>query len=154
MFASTAIQPLYGLLSNIFGRRYPMIASVLLFVLGSGIAGGANSSAMFISDRLVQGLGGGGTIMLIDLILCDLLPLRERSTSGISERSSQVYCPEPTMPLRLFAHRTSASVSLQNFIVSMLLQWCVYVLPLYFQPQLAASALDSGLYSILSSRYK
>ncbi|KAI1876882.1 uncharacterized protein JN550_000954 [Neoarthrinium moseri] len=80
VFASTAIQPLYGQVSNIFGRRYPMLMSVALFALGSGIAGGANSTAMFISGRLVQGLGAGGMIMLIDLIVCDLLPLRERST--------------------------------------------------------------------------
>ncbi|KAK4163958.1 putative MFS-type transporter YusP [Cladorrhinum sp. PSN259] len=256
VFASTAIQPLYGQLSNIFGRRYPMIISVLFFLLGSGIAGAAKSSAMFIAGRLVQGLGGGGTIMLIDLIVCDLLPLRERSQylgavlgacavatligpvvgGALVSRASwrwafwinlpisgltlavivvflrvswtqspswmhalaridylgntifvgsitsiliglvqagvvhpwgawqtivplvvgfvgwgvffvqQAYCAEPTMPLRLFAHRTSASVSLQNFVVSMLLQWCVYVLPLYFQSQLGASALKSGLW--------
>ena len=57
----------------------------------------------------------------------------------------QGYCKEPTMPLRLFAHRTSATVYLLNFIVSILLEWCVYVLPLYFQSELAASPLDSGI---------
>lgn len=56
-----------------------MIASVSLFALGSGIAGGASNAATFISGRLVQGLGAGGMVMLIDLIVCDLLPLRERS---------------------------------------------------------------------------
>jgi MFS family permease len=76
---STALQPLYGQLSNIFGRRNPMIASVSLFALGSGIAGGASNAATFISRRLVQGLGAGGMVMLIDLIVCNLLPLRERS---------------------------------------------------------------------------
>ncbi|KAI9648930.1 hypothetical protein NHQ30_001496 [Ciborinia camelliae] len=80
VFATTAIQPLYGQISNIFGRRYPMIFSVALFALGSGIAGGAHTSAMFIAGRLVQGMGAGGMIMLIDLIVCDLVPLRERST--------------------------------------------------------------------------
>lgn len=49
------------------------------------------------------------------------------------------------MPLRLFAHRTSASVYLQDFVVSILLEWCIYILPLYFQSQLADSALDSGI---------
>ncbi|KAI0395439.1 major facilitator superfamily domain-containing protein [Xylariaceae sp. FL0594] len=255
VFASTAIQPLYGQLSNIFGRRYPMLASVLLFTLGSGIAGGANTSAMFISGRLVQGLGGGGMVMLIDLIVCDLLPLRERSTylgtvlgacavgtligpviggalvsraswrwafwinlpvcaltlavlvaflrvswkrpSSWKESVSRVdflgnvifvgsvtsillglvqggvvhpwnssqtivplvigflgwavffiqqgFCREPTMPLRLFGHRTSATVYLQNFLISILLEWAIYILPLYFQSLLSASALTSGL---------
>ncbi|KAI0409837.1 MFS general substrate transporter [Xylaria palmicola] len=255
VFASTAIQPLYGQLSNIFGRRYPMIVSVVLFTLGSGLAGGAHTSAMFIGGRLVQGLGGGGMVMLIDLIVCDLLPLRERSTylgsvlgacavgtligpvigGALVTRTSwrwafwinlpvsavtlvvlvaflrvswkrppswrqslsridyvgnfifvgsitsilialvqggvvhpwgawqtivplvigflgwgvffvqQSFCFEPTMPLRLFAHRTSATVYLQNFIVSILLEWAIYILPLYFQSQLSASALESGL---------
>lgn len=49
------------------------------------------------------------------------------------------------MPLRLFTHRTSAAVYLQNFLVSILLEWCIYVLPLYFQSEAAASALTSGL---------
>ncbi|KAI1803429.1 hypothetical protein F4811DRAFT_553818 [Daldinia bambusicola] len=49
------------------------------------------------------------------------------------------------MPLRLFAHGTSATVYLQNFIVSVVLEWAVCILPLYFQSQLAASALTSGL---------
>lgn len=80
VFASTAIQPLYGQLTNIFGRRHPMIVSVALFALGSGVAGGANTSGMFIAGRLVQGLGAGGMVMLIDLIVCDLVPLRDRST--------------------------------------------------------------------------
>jgi MFS family permease len=57
-----------------------MIFAVVLFVFGSGIAGGANTSEMFIAGRLVQGIGAGGMIMLIDLIVCDLVPLRERRT--------------------------------------------------------------------------
>ncbi|KAK6614727.1 multidrug resistance protein fnx1 [Botrytis cinerea] len=80
VFATTAVQPFFGQISNIFGRRHPMIFSVALFALGSGITGGANSSAMFIAVRLVQGVGAGGMIMPIDLIVCDLVPLPERTT--------------------------------------------------------------------------
>lgn len=62
VLASTAIEPLYVQLANIFGRRCPMIVAVTLFALGSGIAVGVGSLAMFIAGRLVQGLGarGGG----------------------------------------------------------------------------------------------
>ena len=49
-----------------------------LLVLGSGIAGGATSGDMLIAGRAIQGIGGGGINMLIDLIVCDLVPLRER----------------------------------------------------------------------------
>ncbi|RAK75207.1 MDR family MFS transporter [Aspergillus fijiensis CBS 313.89] len=75
---TAAFQPLYGQLANVFGRRYPMIFSVVLFILGSGICGGASSAAMLIAGRAVQGVGGGGINMLIDLIICDLVPLTQR----------------------------------------------------------------------------
>ncbi|KAI9783033.1 MAG: hypothetical protein M1816_001610 [Peltula sp. TS41687] len=55
-----------------------MILSVALFTLGSGIAGGSASVAMLIAGRTVQGIGSGGIFMLVDLIVCDLVSLRER----------------------------------------------------------------------------
>jgi MFS family permease len=78
VFAATTIQPLFGQVSNIFGRRWPMIVSIALFALGSGITAGANSVAMFVAGRTVQGLGSGGLFVLLNLIVCDLVPLRER----------------------------------------------------------------------------
>ena len=55
-----------------------MISFVVLFMLGSGIAGGAYNPAMLLAGRAVQGIGGGGINMFIELIVCDLVPLRER----------------------------------------------------------------------------
>ena len=55
-----------------------MIFAVALFCLGSGIAGGANEMPMLVGGRTVQGIGGGGITMMIELIICDLVPLRER----------------------------------------------------------------------------
>ncbi len=78
VLATTVVQPIYGQMANIFGRRSLTIISVLLFMLGSGLAGGATSTAMLIAARVIQGLGGGGIITLGEIIICDLLPLRER----------------------------------------------------------------------------
>lgn len=78
VLASTAVQPLFGQAANIFGRRSLTIVSVLLFMLGSGIAGGATNINMLIAARTIQGIGGGGIITLGEIITCDLLPLRER----------------------------------------------------------------------------
>ncbi|KAM7215489.1 DNA repair protein RAD50 [Rhypophila decipiens] len=75
---NAAIQPLLGQLCNVFGRRWIMLASVAVFTLGSGICGGANSAAMLIAGRAVQGLGSGGIGLLIDIIVSDLVPLRYR----------------------------------------------------------------------------
>ena len=78
IFASTAPQPMFAQISNIFGRRNPMLLAVSLFALGSGIAGGAKNTAMLIAGRTVQGLGTGGIYVLLDVVCCDLVPLRER----------------------------------------------------------------------------
>ncbi|KAI1505451.1 MFS general substrate transporter [Biscogniauxia marginata] len=75
---SAAVQPLYGQLADLWGRRWLMIGAVAIFVLGSGICGGANSPNMLIGGRTVQGLGAAGINVLVELILCDVLPLRER----------------------------------------------------------------------------
>ncbi|EXJ70351.1 uncharacterized protein A1O5_06419 [Cladophialophora psammophila CBS 110553] len=74
----TALQPLYGQLANVFGRRWPTIAGTTAFVLGSGICGGANSMTMLITGRVIQGVGAGGTSVLVEMIICDLVPLRQR----------------------------------------------------------------------------
>ncbi|KAI6083931.1 putative transporter [Hypoxylon rubiginosum] len=77
--ASTVVQPLYAQLSNIFGRRNPMLIALVLFSLGSGIAAGSRNVAMLIAGRVVQGLGSAGLFVLADLIVCDLVPLRDRA---------------------------------------------------------------------------
>lgn len=78
--AQTVIQPLCAQLCNIFGRRNPMLIAIAVFALGSGLAGGATTTAMMIAGRTVQGLGSGGILMLVELVICDLVPLRQRGT--------------------------------------------------------------------------
>lgn len=75
---SAAVQPLFGQLANIFGRRWLTMAIVAFFVLGSGLCGGATKGATLIAGRAVQGVGSGGVSMIIDVIVSDLVPLRER----------------------------------------------------------------------------
>lgn len=91
IFSSTAPQPLYGQIANIFGRRNPFLFAIALFALGSGVAGGATSPVMLISGRTVQGTGAAGLYVLSDILICDLVPPRYRgpyltavlSTAGI-----------------------------------------------------------------------
>ncbi|KAE8387926.1 DNA repair protein RAD50 [Aspergillus alliaceus] len=75
---SACFQPLFGQCANLFGRRWLMIGAVAIFVLGSGISGGATNSNMMIAGRGIQGIGGGGINVMIDMIVSDLVPLRER----------------------------------------------------------------------------
>ncbi|KAL4789187.1 major facilitator superfamily domain-containing protein [Aspergillus venezuelensis] len=78
LVSCTAMQPIIGQTANIFGRRWLTISSVIFFALGSGISGGATSTAMLIGGRAVQGIGAGGINTLIDIVISDLVPLRER----------------------------------------------------------------------------
>lgn len=75
---SASFLPVIGQLADIFGRRWVIIGVVAIFTLGSGISGGANSSAVLIAGRAVQGIGGGGIIFLIDVVVSDIIPLRKR----------------------------------------------------------------------------
>ncbi|KAJ8132317.1 hypothetical protein O1611_g1303 [Lasiodiplodia mahajangana] len=75
---SAAVQPIYGQLADLWGRRWLMIGAVAIFTIGSGICGSATTTNILIGGRTIQGLGAAGINMLVELILCDLLPLRER----------------------------------------------------------------------------
>ncbi|KAI1133308.1 putative transporter [Nemania abortiva] len=128
VLASTVVQPLYGQLSNIFGRRNPMLVSLVLFSLGSGIAGGANGVAMLIAGRTVQGLGSAGLFVLADLIVCDLVPLRERAKyTGIVISTGSI--------------GTTLGPIIGGAIAQADWRWCFYInLPLAI-PSLAAMAV-------------
>ncbi|KAF4634207.1 hypothetical protein G7Y89_g3911 [Cudoniella acicularis] len=75
---SMAFQPLYAQAADIFGRRWVYIFAVLVFAVGSAMSGVAHSMGVFIFGRVIQGVGGGGLVTLGNLIICDLVPLRER----------------------------------------------------------------------------
>ena len=77
-FASTIFQPRTGWLAEIFGRKPLMLISIVLFGVGSGIAGAADSLAVILVGRLIQGIGGGGVPLVAELIVSDVVPLSER----------------------------------------------------------------------------
>ncbi|GLI77205.1 hypothetical protein PoHVEF18_005491 [Penicillium ochrochloron] len=77
---AAALQPLYGQLANIFGRRWVTVGAYAVFLLGSGIAGGASSANMLIAGRAIQGAGSGCLVMMLDLVVSDLVPVRQRGS--------------------------------------------------------------------------
>lgn len=78
LVASTAFLPLWGQLADIFGRKYMLLGAIVLFALGSAISGAAQTSAMLIVGRTVQGVGGGGILALVEIVVSDITTLRER----------------------------------------------------------------------------
>ncbi|KAJ6515187.1 iron permease [Mycena vitilis] len=77
---STALIPLAGGLAQIFGRRPVLLGSLVLFAVGSAVCGAAREMSMMIAGRTIQGLGAGGIISLTQIIIADLVSLRERGS--------------------------------------------------------------------------
>ena len=79
LLSSTAVTPLYGKLSDIHGRRVMMLTAIGVFVGGSVLCAVAPSMTLLAAARAVQGLGGGGLMVLAMTIIADLVPPRERA---------------------------------------------------------------------------
>ncbi|KAK4647871.1 uncharacterized protein QC761_105230 [Podospora bellae-mahoneyi] len=252
----TAFQPLYGQAANIFGRRTMTVLAVVFFAIGSAISGAASSMPMLVAGRAIMGVGGGGILVMIEIIICDLCPQRDRPKylgivmsifglamcvgpligGGLAEHASwrwifylnlpvaavslvplllflrvkykrdaigkmlarvdwggntlfaaavtsilvaltwggtehawsawQTLVPlflgiaglglflwlesttlieQPTMPLRLFANRTSSGAFGLTFVASILTYWMAYWLPIYFQAVKEDSPTQSGI---------
>jgi EmrB/QacA subfamily drug resistance transporter len=78
LLASTTTTPLYGKLSDLYGRRPLFFAAILIFLVGSMLCGAAGSMTQLILFRGVQGLGAGGLISLSQITIADLVSPRER----------------------------------------------------------------------------
>ncbi|MEU7279269.1 MFS transporter [Streptomyces sp. NPDC045431] len=78
LLAATVTLPVYGKLSDTFGRKPVLIAGIILFLLGSLLCAAAWNMASLIAFRIVQGLGGGALQGTVQTIAADLYPLKER----------------------------------------------------------------------------
>jgi EmrB/QacA subfamily drug resistance transporter len=78
LLASTAVAPVFGTLSDIYGRRAMIIASLSLFIAGSVLCAVAPNLPVLILARGLQGLGGGGILPIVQTIISDLVSPRER----------------------------------------------------------------------------
>ena len=84
LLTSTVSMPVWGKLSDLYGRRPFYLAAVGFFLLGSVLSGAAQSMGQLIVFRAIQGLGAGGLLPLGMTILGDLYTLKERArTQGL-----------------------------------------------------------------------
>lgn len=79
LITSTIATPIYGKLSDIFGRRRLFIIAISIFIFGSVIAGFATTMPQLAAFRAVQGIGAGGLFSLAITVLADIVPPRERA---------------------------------------------------------------------------
>jgi EmrB/QacA subfamily drug resistance transporter len=79
LLASSTSMPIYGKLGDLFGRKYVMLAAIVIFTVGSLTCGLAWSMDSLIASRVLQGFGGGGIMVSIFSINADLFEPRERA---------------------------------------------------------------------------
>jgi EmrB/QacA subfamily drug resistance transporter len=79
LLTATALAPLYGKISDIYGRRPTVYAAILIFLAGSVVAALAPNMLTLIIGRAIQGMGGGGLFALAQTVIGDLVPPRERA---------------------------------------------------------------------------
>jgi DNA-binding MarR family transcriptional regulator len=78
ILASTATTQVWGKLGDQYGRKYLFIAAIIIFLVGSALSGLASSMTELIAFRALQGIGGGGLMVLAQAIVGDIVPPRER----------------------------------------------------------------------------
>ncbi|MEU8884358.1 MDR family MFS transporter [Streptomyces hydrogenans] len=78
MLASTAATPLWGKLGDQYGRKKLFQVAIVIFLIGSALCGIAQNMPQLIGFRALQGLGGGGLMVLSMAIVGDLVSPRER----------------------------------------------------------------------------
>ncbi|MYU21351.1 MDR family MFS transporter [Streptomyces sp. SID8352] len=78
LLAATAATPLWGKLGDQYGRKRLFQTAIVIFLVGSALCGIARSMPELIAFRALQGLGGGGLMVLSMAIVGDLVPPRER----------------------------------------------------------------------------
>lgn len=79
LLTTTISVPIYGKLSDLYGRKPLFLAATTLFLVGSALCGQSQTMEQLIAFRLVQGLGAGGVFPITQTILGDVFPLEERA---------------------------------------------------------------------------
>jgi EmrB/QacA subfamily drug resistance transporter len=78
LLTSTAATPLWGKISDLYGRRPIFQAAIVIFLVGSVLCGMSQTMPQLIAFRAIQGIGGGGLMAIAFSVIGDIIPPRER----------------------------------------------------------------------------
>ncbi|MFI1717842.1 MFS transporter [Streptomyces litmocidini] len=127
LLAVTVTLPVYGKLSDTFGRKPVLIAGTVLFLAGSLLCAAAWNMASLIAFRVVQGLGGGALQGTVQTIAADLYPLKERPK--IQARLSSVWAASsvagPALGGLLAGYADWRWIFLVNLPVGLIALWLI-----------------------------
>ncbi|BDZ61452.1 hypothetical protein GCM10025873_12430 [Demequina sediminis] len=84
ILAATIMMPVYGKLGDLIGRKSLFIGAIALFMAGSVVGGLAQGMTELIVGRAIQGLGGGGLMILSQAIIADIVPARSAAATWAS----------------------------------------------------------------------
>src|SRR4051794_32842585 len=84
LLAQTVVTPVYGKLGDLYGRKLMLQSALLIFLAGSALCGAAQGMTQLILFRAIQGLGGGGLMVLSQAAIGDVVAPSERGRySGV-----------------------------------------------------------------------
>lgn len=78
LLSSTVVAPIYGKLGDLFGRKIVLQVAIVIFLIGAVLSALATSMTFLIFARTIQGLGGGGLMVVAMTVVADIIPPRQR----------------------------------------------------------------------------
>ncbi len=78
LLTSTVVTPIYGKLGDLYGRKIVLQVAIIIFIIGSALCGLAQDMVQLIVFRALQGLGGGGLMVITMAAIADFVPPRQR----------------------------------------------------------------------------
>ncbi|PYH94827.1 MFS general substrate transporter [Aspergillus ellipticus CBS 707.79] len=79
LLSMCAANPMWVRISDIWGRKHGLLGAIIIFTIGSIIAGASTTMPMLVAGRGVQGLAGGGVTSMVNIVISDLFSMRHRA---------------------------------------------------------------------------
>src|SRR5436190_1459419 len=155
LLTSTASTPLYGKISDLYGRKKVFQAAIIIFLVGSALSGLSQNIGELIAFRAIQGLGAGGLLTLALTVwggsqyAWGSPVIIGLTAAGIALLAVFFWwerrVAEPILPPRLFRNRIFSASSALMFVLGLTMFGAIIFLPVYLQLVKGASATASGL---------